>query len=125
MSMDGAGMDTKTELANKSFEKVATILQYAIPRVCDLLATTQGGENKMTPIQVDLVEGVKSLVFASKMCLFLMLTKSSGIRRAFLNNEVDDIMAKSGISGASLVGLCTDGQGSAAIGVLKKTLEYA
>ncbi len=82
-------------------------------------------EKKLHPVHVDIVEGIKTLLFASKNLLSSALLRPVGVRKSILASEIDEMLSKSDMTGAALGALCPADQSSAAVVLLKKSLEYA
>jgi hypothetical protein len=123
MTIDGGGGAPGDELVTDLTSKVGQLLNYALQRVCSLLVMTQLNEKKLKPVHVNLVEGMKSLVFTSKILFTSTLTRSSGIHKPLLASEVEDIISKSEMSGTSLAAVCATDQTSTAVVNLKQSLE--
>jgi hypothetical protein len=123
MTIDGGGGAPGDELLTDLTSKLGQLLNYALQRVCSLLVTTQLNEKKLKPFQVNLVEGMKSLVFTSKILFTSTLTRPSGIHKPLLASEVEDLISKSDMSGTSLAAICASEQSSTAVVYLKQSLE--
>ncbi len=111
------------EFVTKYISKVVRLLNYAICRVCSLLETTQVDEVKLKPIHIDLVEGMKVLVFTSKKLLCTTSARPAGIMKQLPASVIEILISKSGMSGASLAASCSTKGSSVAMSLLKKSLE--
>jgi hypothetical protein len=123
MIVDGGGMDSDEEFSSQATKLLNQMLQYAVKRVCSLLVTGQGDEKRLNPLQVELVEGMKTFALRSKLLLVSVLTSSVGMRKAMMAHEVHEMLAKSEICGSMLAGLCTGHESSSAVNLLQRSLE--
>jgi hypothetical protein len=123
MAIDNGAPDDA--LATQLLDKVGRLLHYSVQRACTILSTAHVDEKKLHPVHVDIVEGIKTLLFASKNLLSSALVRPVGGRKSILASEIDEIFSKSDMTGAALAALCPADQTSAAVVLLKKSLEYA
>jgi hypothetical protein len=122
MTLD-SGNATEDEFVSKVTLTPVACLHYATRRVCSLLVTTQQNETKLKPIQVELVEGLKYLVFTTKKLVYSALLHPPVIRNPLSASDIEVVMSKSDMSGASLAAICSVDETSPAVSLLKKSLE--
>jgi hypothetical protein len=101
------------------------MLQYAVKRVCSLLGSAgqNADDKRLSPQQVDLLEGVKTFAMNSRIGLDSMLTRPAGMRQPCTPNEVQELFGKSEINGSSLAGLCSGYEGVNSVSLLQRSLE--
>ena len=119
---EGAAAQTK---ANAALKQLDPMLQYAVTRVCQILAA-QGEtdqKKKLSPAQVDLVEGVKNFTSSSYTFMQSMLVQGEKMGKAFANDEIQDMLAKSETSGPKLAFICSAYGGNIAVDLLQRSLE--
>lgn len=121
--VDGGGMDSDGEFSSKATKQMTHMLQYSVKRVCSLLVAGQGDDKRLNPMQVDLVEGMKTFALNGKMLLLSVLTSPAGMRKASLQDEVHELLTKSEMCGSALAGLCAGHEGSSAVNLLQRSLE--
>lgn len=118
-----SGNATEDEFVSKMILTPVGSLHYATRRVCSLLVTTQLNETKLKPIHVELVEGLKYLVYSTKKLVCSALLQPQTIRNPLLASDVEVVISKSDMSGASLAAICSVDETSAAVSLLKQSLE--
>eukprot|EP00429_Kryptoperidinium_foliaceum_P137429 CAMPEP_0176290452 /NCGR_PEP_ID=MMETSP0121_2-20121125/55029_1 /TAXON_ID=160619 /ORGANISM="Kryptoperidinium foliaceum, Strain CCMP 1326" /LENGTH=125 /DNA_ID=CAMNT_0017631241 /DNA_START=13 /DNA_END=391 /DNA_ORIENTATION=- len=123
MTIDDGGGASEDEFVTNLISKLGPGVELCSAESLQQLVTTQLDEKKLKPVQVDLVEGMKNLVIAGKILFTSSLTQPSGIRKPLLASEVEDIVSKSEISGTSLAAVCASDLSSAAVVLLKQSLE--
>ena len=112
-------------VARLLLDKVGGLLHYSIQRVCVILSTAQLDEKKLHPVHVDLVEGLKALLFASKHIVRSALSRPAGVRKAMLSSDIEELFSKSDVRGTALAARCSADKSSAPILLLKKSLELS
>ena len=123
MTIDNGEPDNA--LAGQLLEKVGGLLHYSIERACVILSTAQLDERKLHPVHVDIVEGVKALLFASRQIVRSALLRPVGIRKSITSSDVEELFSKSNVTGAALAARCYADKSSAAVVLLKKSLELS
>ncbi len=121
--VDGGGMDSDVEFSSKATNQMNHMLQYSVKRVCSLLVAGQGDDKRLNPLQVELVEGMKTFASNGKMLLLSVLTSPAGMCEASLPDEVHELLIKSEMCGSALAGLCAGHEGSSAVNLLQRSLE--
>lgn len=110
------GEETETGLNSESLaerrmkaivENIDPIVQYMTKRVVSLLQQADDGKKKLTPDTVDLLEGLKQCVLATKTLVMSKLSEE----KACTEKDAHDLWANSSICGSSLASVATQ-QGS-------------
>ena len=123
MAVDGGGMDSDEEFSSQATKLVNQMLHYAVPRVCSLLVSAQSDEKRLNPLQVDLIEGMKSFALKSKLLLVSGLTSTVGMRKALTVYEAHQMLTKAEITGSMLSELCVGQESSTAVNLLQRSLK--
>jgi hypothetical protein len=113
--------------ATEVMKQFDPLLQYAVVRVCSLLASLGGGENpkkKLTPLQVDLAEGVKTFAASCHSMLpSLLLSQPDKNGKALLQDDVFQMLENSESSGRKLASLCAGYSGGGAVDIVRRSLQ--
>ena len=105
-----------TTLASDLLIQVEPVLSYVVRRVCTLIPVKDNGTSRLSSEQVDLVEGLKSLILATKMSFLAVLGADSGGYSA-KRTEIEDVFLQSAIVRQAMDALGID-CGSATAGLL-------
>jgi hypothetical protein len=125
MSVDD-GLDSSalnTQKFQNVLEFLEPLLHYTIRRVCCILisiSTLDAKQKKLTPDQVDLVEGLKYLI-VDTYSIVLGCAQGSHMSRT----ELKSLLAESSISATKLVASISEhnGVGGAALDILRRSLQ--
>jgi hypothetical protein len=114
--------------ATEVMKQFDPLLQYAVVRVCSLLASLGGGvanpKKKLTPLQVDLAEGVKTFAASCHSMLpSLLLSQPDKNGKALLQDDVFQMLENSESSGRKLASLCAGYSGGPAVDIVQRSLE--
>jgi hypothetical protein len=91
-------------------ENIDPIVQYMTKRVCSLLQQADDGKKKLTPDMIDLVEGLKQCVLATKILVMSKLTEGGSCTE----KEGHDLWSSSSICGSRLASVAAkEGSGHA------------
>lgn len=123
MIIDDGTASSEAKIAHASITNIASLLQYTVKRVCNLLTTTSLHNKRLSSLDVELVEGTKTLVSSSRQLIISMLTRSAGVQKGLLASDVEDQISKSECAASSLAALCTGDATSTSIKMLKTSLE--
>ena len=112
---DQEGDAPENELLAKSLGKFAgPLVRTAVIRVCQNLSDSDDPKS-LTPVEVDLVEGLKRFVVASRVLVYEALT-TTGTKPATASQAMAFIVSDFGLSGEALANSCRD-SGSTSNGV--------
>ena len=123
MAIDGGERNSNEQFSSQSINGLNQMLQYAVKRVSSEVMSSQGDAKRPSPLQVDLIEGMKAFALNSKLLLMSSLTRPSGIRTPMKPHEVLDLLSKSEVSGSVLSGLCEGDESLGTISLLQRSLE--
>ena len=87
---------------NAIVQRNGLIMQYMAKRVCGLLHQSDEGKKKLTPDMVDMVEGLKHCVVATKTLVLSKLKEDT----SSTEKECCDLWSKSSMCGSELASLC-------------------
>jgi len=90
-------------------QRTSPVMQHMTKRVCSLLQQADDGKKKLTPDTVDLVEGLKHCVLATKTLVLSKLTEGD----LFSHKEAHEIWSKSSLCGSVLASIAQEGSGFA------------
>ena len=103
-------------------DPIEPLVAYAVRRACQLLIRADSGSNKLSPIQVDLIEGSKALALLCRIELYDAMETPVGIP----SDKIEDALAESWMAGKSLASLCsgdTVGSGAYSIDLMMRMLQ--
>ena len=123
MAIDGGERNSNEQFSSQSINGLNQMLQYAVKRVSSEVMSSQGDAKRPSPLQVDLIEGMKAFALNSKLLLMSSLTRPAGIRTPMKPHEVLDLLSKSEVSGSVLSGLCEGDESLGTISLLQRSLE--
>jgi hypothetical protein len=89
-------------------EQVDPIIRYMIKRVCDLLQQSGDGKRKLTPLDVDLVEGCRLVILAVKSLVLSRLKEEDSSFTPVTNKEAQDLWSQCNVCGSHLASSCSD-----------------
>ena len=99
-------------------------MQYAVGRICGMLSssTSEEQKKKLTPVQVDLIEGVKVAAVSCHTALRAVLTQDENSGgKTLTQDDVHQLIEQSDLNGKKLASQCT---GSVpAIELVRRSLE--
>jgi hypothetical protein len=105
---DDANQNRKSTSARKMDAivlRINPVVQYMTKRVCTLLHEFDDGKNKLSPGMVDLVEGLKICVVATKALIIRRLTAGGD---SVTTKEAHELWSKSSITGSDIASICSD-----------------
>lgn len=107
--------------AKDALGQIDPLLSYAVQRVCSLLAQHARDTKKLSPREVDLLEGMKLVLLWTKTAFALGFGRGPGTN----GNGIDakEIFALSGIAGPKLAALCSSGGKQGSVELLRANLE--
>merc|ERR1711935_28958 len=105
MSVDNSSTATVEEFGGQLMTLLSQGLQYAIKRVIALL-TAGGAEKKLTPLQVELVQGTKDLIWSGKSIVTGTLQQEKGTRKGLSPDAIEEAFVKMNLNGPALAQLC-------------------
>ncbi|CAB9508075.1 expressed unknown protein [Seminavis robusta] len=117
---DGNVPGSKTLAA---IESTGPLLDYIVRRACTLLSEQTDDQqhgNKLKPLQVDLVEGVKACVRATHGLFMSELKKLKDNGPS--ERDIKDCLQESSVAGTKLAGVCSEFSGSNALILLRDSL---
>lgn len=115
--------DGNTILA--AMERVSPLLDYIVRRTCTLLvAQTDESQQgtKLTAVQVDLVEGVKTCLRSTHGLFFSLMRKSNENEKGVPEHEIKECLAQSALTGSKLAGVCEEFSDGNAVNADRKSV---
>eukprot|EP00934_Nitzschia_sp_Nitz4_P002510 Nitzschia sp. Nitz4//scaffold3_size479765//174869//177919//NITZ4_000072-RA/size479765-processed-gene-1.440-mRNA-1//-1//CDS//3329550674//2500//frame0 len=122
MTVDDGSSGSLLRDVAAAVEKTSGLLTYAVKQVCTLLETTNSGESKkVTSIEVALVEGLKSSVYAYYLMIVTYAVNKENPDARVMVREVEGLVAASEAAPSALATVCTGD--SVAQKLVKKSIE--
>ena len=113
---DGLEQSVYRKQATDLLSHIEPLLLYVVVRVCSLLPVKDNGTSRLSSEQVDLVEGLKRLVVATKAS-YLAVLRVDCVGYSTKRTEVEDVFLQSAIIRQAMESLGID-CGSATAGLL-------